>query len=397
MFLFLMAWSLAASTFVLFSKVLLIGSILLSFCSWMGWIRRFLWLSLEHALSQALNGTPITIGSLEVDLLGGKLFLSNLIIHTPLRREWRWESPLIARIGKLHLDFDFLSIMQRLLRKQQLVLDIYSLEISDVQAFVERHEHVFNFYLLDPLMVLPDPKDVLQHCALSKEPQPTINRGDNDFDEVFTEADVDEEDEQHEQNAKNLVNKMVEAVQNLGKDAKKGGWKGALVRQRHSLKSKLKELQSTKKTDAMNEGVQVLKKVGKVVAHKTKALNLPTPKRRARENGQGIKPLFVRVGRVLLHEGRIFTRTDENTWNKPIAIHQVWIRSTELCPSMSLNDENDKPALYQPIDKVIEVVLKRVLAEIAKSQTGRLFNTALGEVLGLIKSSTEGAGGVESL
>ena len=60
---------------------------------------------------------------------------------------------------------------------------------------------------------------------------------------------------------------------------------------------------------------------------------------------------------------------------------------------MSLNDENDKPALYQPIDKVVEVVWKRILAEIAKSQSGRLFHTAVGEVLGFIKSNTDGGMG----
>jgi hypothetical protein len=388
---FLTAWSLFKTLFALCTNILLSGSLLLSFLAWMGWIRRFLWLTLENALSNAFNGAPVTIGSMEVDLLAGKLFVSNLVIHTPMRQEWKWEAPLIARVGKLHVDFDFLSVIQRICRKQQLFLDIYAVEISDVQVFVERQDNVFNFYLLDPLMELPDPKDVLQN----KEKQPTaVTKTDvNDPDHVAVE-DLSEEEELK---AQHLVSQMFEAVQNIGRDAQKAGWKGALARQRHSLKSKLQELQQTKKTEAMQEGVQVLRKVGKVVAKKTKSMNLvPTPKRRSRTEGRGVEPLFVRVGRVLVQDGRIFTRSEENTWNKPITMNQVWIRATELCPPMSLNDESDKPALYQNIEKVVEVVAKRLLAEMAKSQSGRLFHTAVGEVLGFMKSSAEGSGG-ESL
>lgn len=367
---------------------MLVGSFVLSFFSWMGWIRRFLWLTLENELSKALNGAPVTIGSLEVDLLAGKLFVSNLVIHTPLRQEWKWEAPLIARIGKLHLDFDLLSILQRFYRRQPLVLDIYALEISDVQVFVERQESVFNFFLLHPLMELPDPKEVLQRAELSKV---QISSTNDTNETAAHNVPVDDLEVGEEQKAQDLVSQMCDAVQNIGRDAQKGGWKGALVRQRQSLTLKLKELQNVKKTEAMHEGVQVLKKVGKVVAIKTKSLNLPKPKRKG--NNETISPLFVRVGRVLLQDGRIFTRSDEYKWNRPITLKQIWIRATELCPPMSLNDENDKPALYQPMDKVIEVVWKRILAEIAKSQSGKLFHTAVGEVLGFIKSNTDGGMG----
>ena len=396
------AWSLFQKVFAQCTKILLFGSLLLSFFSWMGWIRRFLWLHLEYALSKALNGAPVTIGSMEVDVLAGKLFVSNLIIHTPMRQEWKWEAPLIARVGKLHVDFDFLSVVQRICRKQPLFLDIYAVEVSDVQVFVERHDNVFNFNLLDPMMELPDPKDVLQHKDKVKEKQPTATAVSTKTTDVNNDADhvaaSDYLSEEEELKAQHLVSQMFEAVQNIGRDAQKAGWKEALARQRDSLKSKLQELQQTKKTDAMQEGVQVLKKVGKVVAKKTKSMNLvPTPKRRSRPDGlPAVEPVFVRVGRILVQDGRIFTRSEENTWNIPISMNQVWIRATELCPPMSLNDENDKPALYQNVEKVIEVVAKRLLAEMAKSQSGRLFHTAVGEVLGFMKSSAEGSGG-ESL
>jgi hypothetical protein len=40
------------------------------------------------------------------------------------------------------------------------------------------------------------------------------------------------------------------------------------------------------------------------------------------------------------------------------------------------------------LDKVAEVVSRRIVAEMAKSNTGRLFSAAMGEVVGLMKTST---------
>ena len=207
-------WLFALTLFSLCTRFLLVCSFLLSFFSWMGWIRRFMWLTLESELSKALNGAPVTIGSLEVDLLAGKLFVSNLVIHTRLRQEWKWEAPLIARIGKLHLEFDLLSILQRFYRQQQLVLDIYALEISDVQVFVERQESVFNFFLLNPLMELPDPKEVFQRTELSKEQVSTDDKNETVADNIPVE-DLGVEEEQK---AQVLVSQMCDAVQNIGRE-----------------------------------------------------------------------------------------------------------------------------------------------------------------------------------
>lgn len=47
-------------------------------------------------------------------------------------------------------------------------------------------------------------------------------------------------------------------------------------------------------------------------------------------------------------------------WNKPLQIDHVTVRASELTPPMSLLDDDKLPAIYQPIDKVWEVVWKRL-------------------------------------
>ncbi|MGK3742689.1 MAG: hypothetical protein ACI90V_009545, partial [Bacillariaceae sp.] len=72
------------------------------------------------------------------------------------------------------------------------------------------------------------------------------------------------------------------------------------------------------------------------------------------------------------------------SWNKPIIIERMVLRSSELSPSLSSSDNHNLPAIYHSIDKIIEVVLRRLLVEIAKSNTGKLFSTAMSEVLSVM-------------
>ena len=81
--------------------------------------------------------------------------------------------------------------------------------------------------------------------------------------------------------------------------------------------------------------------------------------------------------------------SEKNGWNKPITLQEVVFRAAELCPPMSSTDEDDLPAIYQPADKLAEVVWRRILAEMAKTNTGRLFQTAVGEALAFIKTSAK--------
>jgi len=44
----------------------------------------------ERHLSKDVNNARVTIGSLDVDILAGKVTVKDLIVHTPARDEWCW-------------------------------------------------------------------------------------------------------------------------------------------------------------------------------------------------------------------------------------------------------------------------------------------------------------------
>lgn len=352
----------------------------------MGWIRRLLWFLIEGKLSEIFNNADVTIGSLEINLVEGRLVATNAVIHTPFQQEWKWESPLIARVGRVYVEWNMWSIAYQLwyLGIDPPIADIYTIHLQDIQVFVERQQHVFNVYLLDPAILLPNPAEIVKPDC-NPHPRTPDQSPVPDQSRAAAEQDMEREEEQDihaEQQAQELVNQLFSAVKTIGK---KGGWKGAWRAQKESLTSKLRHLQSvTKKTEYMQEGVKVISKVGKAVA---KTSNMPTvPQRREREKDD--PPLYCRIGRVILRDIRVFTR-QEMQWNKPIVLKEIIVRAAELCPPMSSLDDKGHPALYQPIDKLVEVVWKRVLTTMAKSQTGRLLNTAMGEVLGIAMTSIE--------
>jgi hypothetical protein len=54
-----------------------------------------------------------------------------------------------------------------------------------------------------------------------------------------------------------------------------------------------------------------------------------------------------------------------------------------------MKDSQELPAIYQSIDRVIEVVLRRLVAEMAKSNTGKLLSVSMGEVLSVMMSNPQ--------
>lgn len=140
------------------TRALLIVSFVLSLLYHLGYIHRFMWFSAERELSKLLNDTPVTIGSLKVDLLRGRAWVTNLVLHSPQRHKWKWQSPVLARVGKLYVECNLVKcLFFEWFVWEMKPIDIYTLEVSDIQAFVERKHHVFNFYLLDPHVTVPDP------------------------------------------------------------------------------------------------------------------------------------------------------------------------------------------------------------------------------------------------
>ena len=57
------------------------------------------------------------------------------------------------------------------------------------------------------------------------------------------------------------------------------------------------------------------------------------------------------------------------------------VRASEFGAPLSAKDEQGFPVLFQPIEKSMDAILKRVVGDLAKSNTGRLVRTAMGEVL----------------
>ena len=460
-----------------------------------GWIQRLLWLILEQTATALWNGTPVTIGSLEIDLIRGRIWATNVVIHTPKREEWQWESPLICRIGRVYVEHNWVSSFLAMLFRmacgqgQKQIIELYTVEISDIQGFIERKQHVFNFYLMDKLFDLPDPKTILEEEQQAKEQQQQegsnseaassamdgpknrqnqMPQQQDNASEASTSFNVDEgrveepyssiasnananatllqegkedlmegeEDVMAHRQAQQLVDDMFNTVKSIGRAARRrGSLAGALVEQRAQLTSKLKQFKGSKnKSGAMQEGVKVIQRVGKAVAKKTKDMQTVMPKMPPRREPEEMT-IFARVGRVIVEDARIFTRTstsgpgksagasttttasstadstasssihiDSNTkqhqhqpddrpkgdkskgsamssqglgskWNKPIGISEIVLRSSELCPPNSLLDENGLPAIYQPVDKILDVIMKRALVGLAKSNTTRFLQT----------------------
>ncbi|KAL3922739.1 MAG: hypothetical protein SGILL_002042 [Bacillariaceae sp.] len=386
------------------------------------------------------------MGSFEIDwseLLQGKITLhaSNVVIHTPKREEWQWESPLIARVGKASVECNApICIFHDVFLRKEVPIEAYTVIVSDVQVFVERRDSVINVYLLNPTLVLPSPPESKDSDLDDRPPKRTIameggmdsvkdgqaSDTEQESGNTDTETNRTRRDSSDEQ-AKILVDEMLHAVQDLGRAATRGQLPGAIKQQGLELVDRLKGF---RQQENLEEGIRVMHQVGKFSLEslqRAPQLILPQP-----DNNKKGKPVYCRVGRIVINDMRIFTKdswinsnhekqpktsvstptqptkytttsvvsengdlanvnnsisvsnTKKGSWNKPIFIQRMVVRASELCPPMSLKDDRDLPAIYQNVDMVVETVWKRLLAEMAKSNSGKLFSTAMGEVLSVM-------------
>ena len=413
------------------SQSLLIVSLIITAAYSLGWIHRFIWYLAETECTKLLNSTTVTCGSLRIDLLRGRVWASNVVIHAPRRQQWKWESPILARVGKVYIETNLvLCLLSLWFLWEEQPAEFYTIHVSDIQCFVERKQHFFNFFLLDPHVELPDPRELLDEddeLVVPSEGEDATKSKSSDHaspnaSELNTTIDPSsswdlpnqtDPTSPAEEKAQRLMSDMFRA---LSRAAKEGSLQGALVEHRQTITRELKALQTTKKSAAMQEGVKIVRHVSKAVVEKTKTVpQVVQPTRRRLEND---KEVFVRIGRILIQDTRIFTRdhweatgsvdvsassssrldkkSSQSCWNKPIYVPKVAVRASEMCPPLSAEDENGMPSLYQPFDKVLEVIWKRVLAEGAKSNTGRLFKTAMGEVLDYWMETETATGSGES-
>lgn len=438
----------------------------LSIAHALGWLERFIWWSLEREARKVLNRAKVTIGSFSLDwskVLEGKISLhaSNVIIHTPQREAWQWESPLVARIGSASVECNApITIFHVVFFRKEVPLELYSVKVSDIQVFVERRDQVFNVYLMDPAAILPpppNPEDVSGndtsinantrtgtnppkdnvvdgHESVSNSADPVMQLSADEANDPSSngsidlsfrsvrstgpsstgdgngDGDGDGSVAQHKEQAQKLVNDMLQAVQSLGQAAQRGGLQDAIKQQGLELADRLRGFKSA--TQQMEQGVRVMEQVGKVAVETLQNPKLILPQRAA---GRAPKEIYARVGCIVIKDLRVFTKdswikTDQvetsskgsskngtkppsvpavthSGWNKPIYIDHMNVRASELCPPLSMKDKDGLPAVYQTMDKIVDFVFKRLLAEMAKTNSGRLFQTAVGEIISFMKSN----------
>jgi len=426
----------------------------------------------EKQLSKEFNNARVTLGYLEYDFFRCQVNMRDAVIHTPGRQAWKWDSPLIARIGQLNASFSLMSLVNFTSKFLGYPCkDIYSVEVSDVQIFVEKRANVFNFHLLDPSLDLPDPDvalsamastmadnlanvDILEGgegiesrvvhasddsfgsvsdgsstctdsvtAAPDSASTPSLANGitrsrNNSQSSLATRKKSSVSSGSAETKANEIFNSMLGAVSSLGKAHHEGGKEGlnrAFRNQKEGFVSQLKKFRdnldgpSTKSEGGFSEGnsvkmkqvalesMKVMKHIGKTVEKEIKeqvgTFKVSIPKKKGWV--KKVNNDQFRFGRIVLQDVRIFTKdmilkrksSEANAsekakvegWSKPILLKLVAISGSELSPS-AMKDDNGLPSIGRTIDKIVDAVMKRVLAEMAKTNTGRLLQNTLGEV-----------------
>jgi hypothetical protein len=361
-------------------------------------------------MRKTANGAKITVGAVYLNLVDGVFEARDIVVHTPGMEEWGWQSPLLGRCGVMRVTFAFLSCIpyQRYLRYE--AKEIYSVKVRDCQVFVEKKANVFNFMLCDAMYDLPDPKTLPTNdrssestngappdvpAAPSTPPPPASPKSKADekankivklgWASVLRAGKVAEKDKS--------VAKGVEVVLN---EQKKG-----IMRVFEEGMAKYESGQGLE--DMFKEGQAVLKSVGKAVEKnmtgmkKSMEMISKPPPIRKDYKPKPEKDLF-RVGSVTIQDMRVFTRnmlakekaSKENTsgWHKPLVFKEVVISGAELSsPSGILNAKGTAPRIGMHSKEIIRVMEKRMKAETAKTNSGVLMSTALGEMSEYLKDT----------
>ena len=480
-------------------RITFILTAILSFLHQTGALRRYAIHFAEKELSKAMNGTLVTLSDIQIDVWRGKVIAYDLVVHNKDRSDWEWESPCLARVGRIEATLNFASVIE--IPKYGQILnhtfkDVYTGLVEDVQVFIEKRRNIFNFHLLDPSLDIPDAALIMEDywqrrggrkrnlmyregkrelmtesegvtevdCLLGLSKSMSLDREEERGDSTGFRGEevgrrVDEEEEESQLEANRIVERLVGAVSNLGKATSEGGTKGlqsALQNQKQNWLENLKKFHSQKSTGVATtegdklgidknrtpkrsgsaitkvrvaEGIDVMRQLGKVVEKNMAEikenmtfLQKPPPKKDgwAEKKAEDI----IRIGSFLLREMRIFTKdvlgqggnananSISNTstmdsasistmtgngaiskvdstpsgWSPPIVVWELAITSAEFSPPMSARDVNTGlPVVGITIDRVVDIVVNRLLAETAKSNTGRLFQTAIGDVFSFME------------
>jgi len=391
--------------------------------------------------------------------------------------KWKWESPLIARFGRVTGKVAVMSLLdpvaQYLGYKWR---EIHFVICEDIQVFIEKRRNVFNFHLLDESLNIPEPEIIL--AGLNSNNQSTTetvgnDNADSSADKVWPNKSLENgsesnlEDDQQiapvdsvycsfdnaeasnnvpgdsaEKKANELVSSMLKTVSTIGKAANKGG-KDELERvfknQRDNIVKTLREFQETQqrspkgKTDQLvpvdgkskgnpsnvvrkssmevmaRESLKVVRSMGKAVERNVSEIqqSLKPPQKKTDYHSEDD---LLRIGWLVFRDVRIFTkdvilssntgtspkkngdtshtasRTDSSRWSIPILLKEVAFGGTDLSNPASVRDADGLPIIGVEPEKLVDILTRRALSEMAKTNTGRLFSNAMGEFFAWVDS-----------
>jgi hypothetical protein len=307
-----------------------------------GWLHRLLWFLAEREAKKILNGATVTSSTFQVDLLRGKVWISNIVVHSPKQDVWHWEAPVFARIGKLYVEANLVSCIFSLwFLHEELPLDFYTILLSDIQVFIERKHNIYNFLLLDPHVIIPATPQLLHTTSenvhedddvvfvpaagdFSRNLHPdgsdsseTIAMNlppDNCPNESMLSESNNSRKNDDEDKAQQVLEHIVHSVRRASVvGGKKNPVESLLDQYRHTLTNHLKAFttktdvspgKKTSTTAMMQESVNIIKSVTANIAEKTvQAQQVIVPARRV---VPGERPVYGRVGRVFIQDMRIF-------------------------------------------------------------------------------------------
>lgn len=436
---------------LLLLRLVFIATAIISFLHQSGALRRYAIKFAEEEISKNMNGALVTLSDVQVDLLRGKVVVHDFIVHNKERDEWEWDSPCLVRVGRIEASLNFASVIQlphigRILNHS--FFDIYTVLVEDVQIFVEKRKNVFNFHLMDASLDIPDHGPIMKEYNKRKERDALLDSAKNnnhalnnakaqgvDAEEQRGDAasgrDVISPLREKEDEANKIIEKLVGTVSNLGKAVGEGGSQGlkvALINQKDSLVKNLKELHSMSPASPFQRKGNDIKEdwsrqknkmkslgnaLGEVVEqnvsdikHQMGFLQKPPPRKEGWTSGATD---YIRVGSLMLREVRIFTKhvlvgkVEEATiespevgnadhhisgWSRPIVIYELALTGAEMSPSMSARDpQTGMPVVGIPMDRFLDIIFKKLMAEVAKYNTGRLFQTAFGDVFSFVDAN----------
>ncbi len=397
-----------------------------------GYVHRLFIYLTERELSSVLNQVPVSIGDVDLSQVWkGRIIGRDVILHSPSRQIWKWDSPCIVRLGTVDISVSLLTVIDLLrpyLMTPPYLIDIYSVHLQDIQCFIERRQpNIFNFHLLDESLDIPLP--TATNITTSQDKTPVNNDASLLEKKFITET----EDEQ----SANIILSKLASLTN-GNEESKGSLQKAFLSQLKQWQSQLDDTHHSEtkngtildillqKSKNQKNGLKVVKDVLKQHVDTILSSNKPPPKKEG-----FVAPQLdnFRIGRVILEHVHIFTRdillqssnsirklsfetptatkngtnnTSENKinslkdttncieeqtsvdtsgWQTPLYIEKYCISSAELSPpAFAREDTTGNPVLGLSIDSTINILLKHLLGELAERNAGHVLGNAYSEI-----------------